>query len=247
MTNLHEDFLQGPILLESPTPSKTAGEKVTNEDLQATMMAILKTVERSSQNVEKDSWETKEKISRLFSITGDLQRRLDMEYSSLEKKQAKVIIGEASPTKELVTPTFPVLSEKRDKGKNKEESESAQPVLEEISRTEMPDSLLSLNIKGQIGQERTKYGMPEWIGESSGKKESTKMDKPLPYRPPLLTNKGGERKWRKPEPNKEVNSGNNHSPRWEPRPRSPPSNGANQQIRDELADLRRMVVRNAQP
>ena len=42
---------------------------------------------------------------------------------------------EESPEKEQVIPLFPLLEEKKDKGKNKEGSGASQPVFEEISRS----------------------------------------------------------------------------------------------------------------
>ncbi|KAM2264549.1 hypothetical protein ACFXTI_040700 [Malus domestica] len=74
----------------------------------------------------------------------------------------------------------------------------------------------------------------------------TKLDKPLRSRPSPLVSKGGDAKWRKPEPRKEINSGNDCSPKWE-LPYTSPNNTANYQLRDELDELRMMVVRNAQP
>ncbi|KAM1169159.1 hypothetical protein ACFX19_031517 [Malus domestica] len=88
--------------------------------------------------------------------------------------------------------------------------------------------------------------MPQLVGDSSGKGVPTKPDKPLPYRPLSLASNGGDARWRKPEPSKETFSGNDRSPKWEP-PHTLPNNTAHQQLKDELAELRRMVVRNAQP
>ena len=133
------------------------------------------------------------------------------------------------------------------KGKNKEGSGVDQPILEETLEAELPDPAFSLNDRGQSGQERTMYGMPQLIGESSGKGEPTRIDKPSPYRPPLMATRERESRWRKPDTRNEANSGNDRGPRWDLRPHTPPNNAANQQIRDELAELRRMVVRNAQP
>ena len=47
MANLPEG-LQGSGSAESPTPSEKSGGKVTNEDLQATMIAVLKSMEKIS-------------------------------------------------------------------------------------------------------------------------------------------------------------------------------------------------------
>ncbi|KAM0986415.1 hypothetical protein ACFX13_013831 [Malus domestica] len=78
--------------------------------------------------------------------------------------------------------------------------------------------------------------MSQLIRESSGKGEATNVDKPPP----------GRARWRKPKPKKETFSGNDRSPKWEP-PHTPPNNIANQQLRDKLAKLRRMVLHNAYP
>ena len=77
MTNHPEDFpsLQGPNILGSSTSFEKSGGKVTNEDLQATMVQVLK-------NMEKITLETKGDVSRLCSLTGSMQRRLDLEYST---------------------------------------------------------------------------------------------------------------------------------------------------------------------
>ncbi|KAM2784231.1 hypothetical protein COP1_013637 [Malus domestica] len=88
--------------------------------------------------------------------------------------------------------------------------------------------------------------MPQLTGESSGKCELTIVDNPPPYRPPPLANKGGGARWRKPKTKKETFSGNDRSPKWEP-PLSPHNNTANQQFREELAELRKMGVHDAQP
>ncbi|KAM1013950.1 hypothetical protein EV1_043511 [Malus domestica] len=181
-----EDFpsLQGPAILESPTSSEKSEGKVTNEDLQATMVQVLK-------SMKKITLETRGEVSRLCSLTESLQRRLDMEYSTPKNGCAREMIREASPEKEPVIPLFPVLEEKNDKGKNKEGSTVSQPVLEKILEIELPDPLLfSLDSRGQSGQEKKKYGMPQLIGESNGKCELTTAHKPPSYRPPPLANKG---------------------------------------------------------
>ena len=74
MANLPEG-LQGPGLTESLTPSEKSRGNVTNEDLQTTMIAILR-------SMAKISLETKGGVSRLCSLTGNPQRRLDLEYST---------------------------------------------------------------------------------------------------------------------------------------------------------------------
>ncbi|KAM2778986.1 hypothetical protein COP1_014303 [Malus domestica] len=135
--------------------------------------------------------ETRGKLSRLYYLTGSLQRRLDVEYSTPINGHAREVMREASLEKELVIPLFPLLEEKRDKGKNKEKSITSQPVLEEILEAELLDPLLfSLDSRGQSEKERMKYGMPQLIRESSGKGEPTKVDKLPPYRPPPLASKG---------------------------------------------------------
>ena len=70
--------------------------------------------------------------------------------------------------------------------------------------------------------------------------------KPPHYRPPPLVDKEGETRRRQPEPKKKTFSGNDCSPKWGP-PCTPHNNAANQQYRNELTELRRMVVHNAQP
>ncbi|KAM2695427.1 hypothetical protein EV1_039921 [Malus domestica] len=70
-----------------------------------------------------------------------LQRRLDMEYSTPKNGYAREM-RETSSKKEPVIPVFPLLEEKRDKGKNKEGSRANQLVLEEILESELPDPLL---------------------------------------------------------------------------------------------------------
>ncbi|KAM2932187.1 hypothetical protein FF1_040285 [Malus domestica] len=81
MANFPEN-LQGSALTESSTPSKKLGEWVTNEDLQATMMAIIRSTKRNSL-------QTRGEVSRLYSLTGYLQRRLDLEYLTPEIDHAK--------------------------------------------------------------------------------------------------------------------------------------------------------------
>ncbi|XP_070668774.1 uncharacterized protein [Malus domestica] len=53
MANFPED-LQGSALTESPTPSEKSGEKFANEDLQATMMAVIRSVERNSLQTREE-------------------------------------------------------------------------------------------------------------------------------------------------------------------------------------------------
>ncbi|KAM1338418.1 hypothetical protein PS2_037088 [Malus domestica] len=88
--------------------------------------------------------------------------------------------------------------------------------------------------------------MPQLIEESSRKCEFTTADKPPFYRPTPLANKEQGAKWRKSEPRKKAFAGNDCSPKCET-PHIPPNNIANQQLRKKLAELRIMVLQNAQP
>ncbi|KAM2237451.1 hypothetical protein ACFX1S_012798 [Malus domestica] len=90
-------FLRGPTIFESPTSSKKSGGKVINKDLQATMVQVLK-------SIEKISLETRGEVSKLCSLTRSLQRRLDLEYSSLKDGYAREIMREESLEKEPVIP-----------------------------------------------------------------------------------------------------------------------------------------------
>ncbi|KAM2151870.1 hypothetical protein ACFX1R_046274 [Malus domestica] len=181
-----EDFpsLQGPAVLGSPTSYEKLGGKVTNEDLQATTVQVLK-------SMENISLETRGDVSRLCSLTGSLQRILDLEYSTPKDGYAREIMREASPGKEPVIPLFPLLEEGKERGNEKVGPEANQPILKEILETDLPYSLLfSLDSRGQAGQDKKKYGMNQQVGESSGKTMSTNAGKPLPYKP-SLANKGG--------------------------------------------------------
>ncbi|KAM1426467.1 hypothetical protein ACFXTO_019146 [Malus domestica] len=136
MANIPKD-MQGPVLTEIPTLYEKSRGKVTNEDLQATMMAIIKSMERNSV-------QTKEEVNRLCSLIRNLQRRLDLEYSTPENDHAKETMREASSMGKPVIPMFPLLE-----GKRKEESGTNQLVLEEIQKVKVPDPLLSsLNSRG---------------------------------------------------------------------------------------------------
>ncbi|KAB2622543.1 S2-RNase [Pyrus ussuriensis x Pyrus communis] len=64
---------------ESPTSSKKSEGKVTNEDLQATMMQVIR-------SMEKISLETMGEVNRLCSLTRTLQRKLELEYSPPEEE-----------------------------------------------------------------------------------------------------------------------------------------------------------------
>ncbi|KAB2627100.1 receptor-like protein 12 [Pyrus ussuriensis x Pyrus communis] len=72
--------------------------------------------------MEKNSLQMKEEINKLCSLIGNLQRRLDLEYSTPENDRVRGMMREASPVEEPMIPLFPFLEEKRNKGKNKEES-----------------------------------------------------------------------------------------------------------------------------
>ncbi|KAM2409913.1 hypothetical protein ACFX1X_028762 [Malus domestica] len=146
MANLLED-LQGSILMESPTPSKKSGEKVTKEDLQATMMAMIRSMERNSIQIRVE-------VNRLYFLTGHLQRKLDLEYLTPENDHAKETMREASLVEELVIPLFPLLEKKRSEEENKEESENNQPVLKTIKEPELADPVLFLlDNREQCGSE----------------------------------------------------------------------------------------------
>ncbi|KAM1418421.1 hypothetical protein ACFXTO_022093 [Malus domestica] len=88
--------------------------------------------------------------------------------------------------------------------------------------------------------------MPITMGESNQKESFAAPNKPLPYRPPPLAHKGGGTNWRKPESKKEAIIGNDRSPKDESALLFQ-NNTATQQLRNELAELRRAVVQNAQP
>ncbi|KAM2901311.1 hypothetical protein FF1_007309 [Malus domestica] len=97
-----------------------------------------------------------------------------------------------------------------------------------------------------------RYGMPGMMGETSGKEATTTTtttasDKPPPYRPPPMVNKGGGSNWRRPEPRREANAGNDRSPKIGSAILGYNDNLATQQLREELAELRRTVTQNAQP
>ncbi|KAM2524388.1 hypothetical protein PS1_031115 [Malus domestica] len=113
-------------------PSEKSEGIVTNEDLQATMVQVLR-------SMEKISLETKGEVSKLCSLTGSLQRRLDMEYSTPKNDYARGVTREANPEKEPVIPFFPLLEEKNGKNKNNGKFGTSGPVLEEILEAEMPD------------------------------------------------------------------------------------------------------------
>ncbi|KAM2432437.1 hypothetical protein ACFX1W_019640 [Malus domestica] len=191
----------GQVVLENPTSSGMSEGKGTNEELQATMIQVLR-------SMEKISLETKGEVSRLCTLTENLQRILDLEFSSSKGAQESGM-SQVTIRSEPVIPLFPLLEEEKDRGKKKVVLEGSQPVIEPVLEKEFPSfPLLSFNNRKQSEQERTKYGMPITTGESSRKESSTTSDKPPPYRPPPLANKGGGANWRKPESKKEAVAGN---------------------------------------
>ncbi|KAB2625546.1 receptor-like protein 12 [Pyrus ussuriensis x Pyrus communis] len=70
--------------------------------------------------MEKITLESRGEVSKLCFLTGSLQRRLNLEYSTPKNGYAREMMREESLEKELIIPLFPVLEEKRDKGKKKE-------------------------------------------------------------------------------------------------------------------------------
>ncbi|KAM2067445.1 hypothetical protein ACFX1T_043779 [Malus domestica] len=114
----------GQVVLESPTSSGRSEGKGTNEELQATMIQVLK-------SMEIISLETKGEVSRLCTLTGNLQMRLDLEFSTPKGAQGSVI-SQATARSEQVIPLFPLLEEKKDKGKEKEVLEGNQPIIEPV-------------------------------------------------------------------------------------------------------------------
>ncbi|KAM1008706.1 hypothetical protein ACFX2A_005215 [Malus domestica] len=172
------------------------------------MIQVLKSMERISL-------ETKGEVSRLYTLTGNLQRRLDLEFSTPKGAQGSGV-SQVTMRSEPVIPLFPLLEEEKDRGKKKVVLEGSQPVIEPVLEKEFPSfPLLSFNNRRQSEQERTRYGMPIMMGETSGNEGTTTSDKPPPYRPPPLVNKGGGTNWRKPEPRREATTGNDRSPKIE--------------------------------
>ncbi|KAM1285138.1 hypothetical protein ACFX2J_027740 [Malus domestica] len=174
----------GQTVLESPTSSGKSEGKTTNEELQATMVQVLR-------SMEMISLETKDEVSKLYTITSHLQRRLDLEFSTPRGEQGGVT-SQTTSGSALEIPLFPLFEEEKDGGKKKGILEGSQPITEPVLEKESPSfPLLSFNNRKPSEEQRTRYGMPIWTGESSGKKGSTTVDKPLPYRPPPLAGKGG--------------------------------------------------------
>ncbi|KAM2766056.1 hypothetical protein COP1_022020 [Malus domestica] len=204
------------------------------------MIQVLKSMERISL-------ETKGEVSRLCTLTGNLQRILDLEFSTPKGAQGSGM-SQVVMRNEPIIPLFPLLEEEKDRGKKKVAPEGSQPVIEPVLERELPSfPVLSFNNRKPSEQERTRYGMPATIGETSGKEGSSTADKPPPYRPPPLVNKGGGTSWRNPEPRRETSAGNDRSPKIEPALFGHNDTLATQQLREELAELRRAVAQNAQP
>ncbi|KAM2913709.1 hypothetical protein COP2_044331 [Malus domestica] len=198
--------------------------------------------------MERISLETKGEVSRLCMLIGNLQRRLDLEFSTLNGAQRSGM-SQVITRNEPIIPLFPLVEEERDRGKKKVIPEESQPVIEPVPEKEFPNfPLLSFNNRKQNEQERMRFGLPVMMGETSGKEgtTTTTSDKPPPYRPPPMVNKGGGSNWRKLEPRREANAGNDRSPKIESTILGHNDNIATQQLREELAELRRTVTQNAQ-
>ncbi|KAM1080113.1 hypothetical protein ACFX2B_014600 [Malus domestica] len=159
MTNLPED-LQGPILTRSPTPSEKSNERVTKEDLQATLMAILKSLERCSLNMERNFRGAKEEMDKGCSMNP--QKRSDLEHSTPENDNVGRAANQTSLMKEPVVSLFPLLKKEWDKEKNKEDTRASQLALNEIKKPKLSDPLsFSLNNRGQYRLE-----IVQTLGES---------------------------------------------------------------------------------
>ncbi|KAB2599602.1 UDP-glycosyltransferase 85A2-like [Pyrus ussuriensis x Pyrus communis] len=87
--------------------------------------------------MERNSLETREEVSKLCSLTGNLQRMLDLGYSTLENDHGRKMMRETSFVKELVIPLFPLLKEKRNKEKSKAEPGDDQPTSKKIRELEI--------------------------------------------------------------------------------------------------------------
>ncbi|KAM1355801.1 hypothetical protein ACFX2H_029810 [Malus domestica] len=120
----------GQVVLESPTSSGMSGGKGTNEELQATMIQMLK-------SMEMISLETKGEVSRLCTLTGNLHRRLDLEFPPPKGAQGSGICR-ATSGNEPVIPLFQLVEEKKSKGKEKEVLERSQPMIEPVLGKEFP-------------------------------------------------------------------------------------------------------------
>lgn len=82
--------------------------------------------------MKKITLETRGEVSRLCSLIETLHRRLELEYSMLRNGYAKEVIMEVSLEKEPMIPLFPLLEEKKDKGKKKDKFVTSRPKEEEI-------------------------------------------------------------------------------------------------------------------
>ncbi|KAM1980111.1 hypothetical protein FF1_037428 [Malus domestica] len=198
----------GQVVIESPSSSGKSEGKRTHEELQATMIQVLR-------SMDKIYLDTKWEVSRLCTLTGNLQRRLDLEFSTPKCTQGSRM-SQVTIRSEPVIPLFPLLEEETDRGKKKGVPEGSQPMIEPILGKEFPSFLLlTFNNRKQSEQEMTKYRMPITTGESSQKENSAAPDKPLPYIPPPLAHKGGGTNWRKNESKKEAFIDNDRSPKEE--------------------------------
>lgn len=130
----------------------------------------------------------------MCSLTGTLQRKFELEYSTPNEGYANERIMQASPKKEPAIPHFPLLEEKKNKGKRKEKAETSrqEDPKYKFQETGLPDPLPpSSDVRRQIGQEGIKICASNYVGETSGNDLSIAEGKPLPYRPPPFVNKGG--------------------------------------------------------
>ncbi|KAM2884984.1 hypothetical protein COP2_012216 [Malus domestica] len=93
------------------------------------------------KSMEKISLETKGEVSRLCTLTGNLQRRLDLEFSTLRSAQGGVM-SQATSRSEPVLPLFPLFEEEKDRGKKKEVLEGGEPMIESVLEKEFSSFLL---------------------------------------------------------------------------------------------------------
>ncbi|KAM3001282.1 hypothetical protein FF2_037594 [Malus domestica] len=135
----------GQVVLESPSSFGKSEGRGTNEELQATMIQVLR-------SMEKISLETKGEVSRLCTLTGNLQRRLDLEFSTPKGAQGSGM-SEVTIRSEPVIPLFQLLEEEKNMGKKKVVPEGSQPVIEPVMEKEFPSfPLLSFNNRKQSEQ-----------------------------------------------------------------------------------------------
>ncbi|KAM1584723.1 hypothetical protein ACFX1Z_037676 [Malus domestica] len=135
----------GHVVLESSSSFRKSEGRGTNEELQATMIQVLR-------SMEKISLETKGKVSRLCTLTGNLQRRLDLEFSTPKGAQGSGM-SEVTIRSEPVIPLFQLLEEEKNMGKKKVVPEGSQPVIEPVMEKEFPSfPLLSFNNRKQSEQ-----------------------------------------------------------------------------------------------